>query len=326
MDRNAKKKKRFGLILRLGFLFLSVLLLIHIVDFKLVLDHIQNIPSSTLGILVIIDLVRTWLTGVRWQMVNPDVSEQLSSWQYFKLVMMAKPFNLIMPGALGGDLVKTALTLKAVKAKRVENVIAIAVDRFVGLLSITILGLTSFALMSDLPDKDPFYGFFAALVLGFTAALVGGGNRWVLRQMEAVFVRLGCLGQRLIRVLDTWREALLFFGRNLHRLLLALLLCLPIHGLSFLSAYIIVMNLGMELSYFDISAVLALVWVITAVPITISGAGVRELSLIHFLALFGVQAEPATALSIYIYIVSLALGAIGLVFLLVPRPPKSEKQ
>jgi uncharacterized protein (TIRG00374 family) len=122
-------------------------------------------------------------------------------------------------------------------------------------------------------------------------------------------------------VVETWKEALRFFRRNSHLLLTALLLCLPIHGLSFVTTYIIAKSLGIDVSFFDVSVVLSLVWVITAVPITISGAGVRELSVIYFLSLFGVQAEPATALSIYLYIVSLALGLIGLAFVFSAESP-----
>lgn len=311
-------KKKYSLLPRLGFLALSVYILYKIVDFKLVFQHIREIPVSILCVLIFIALVRTWLTGLRWKMVNPDVSGQLSNWQYFRLLMAAKPFNLIMPGALGGDFARAAFTIKAIKAKRVDNVIAIVVDRFVGLLSITILGATALVFMSDLPDKRPFYSCFALLVLAFAVGLLFGGNPWFLKQVEIFCTRLGQLGKRLLHVVVTWGEALRFFRRNFHLILTALLLCLPIHGLSFATTYIIALSLGIDVSIFDISVVLSLVWVITAVPITISGAGVRELSMIYFLALFGVQAESATAMSIFIYIISISLGLIGVVFAFLP--------
>ncbi len=131
---------------------------------------------------------------------------------------------------------------------------------------------------------------------------------------------LGGMGKRVVYVLETWKDALMFYRHNYHRLLLALLLCLPIHGLSFVTTYILAVNLGIVISFSDICMILALVWVITAIPITISGVGVRELSLIYFLSLYGVKAESATALSVYLYIVSVILGLIGLVFLFSADP------
>jgi len=318
---HANMKKRLLLASRLALLALSLALLWHLVDIRVVADCIGSIPLPVIVILMAVNLFRAWMTAVRWQWVNPDESKQLSSWQYFRLMMMAKPFNLIMPGALGGDFVRTAITLKTVKSNRVNNVIAIAADRFVGLLSITVLGVIALFFMSDIPDKRAFYCLFGLLTGGFVVILLVISNAWLLRLLESVFSRLGGLGKRLVHVLETWKKALLFFKCNYKRLLQAFLLCLPIHGLSFLTSYILAKILGMEVSFFDISLILALVWVITAVPITISGLGVRELSLIYFFSLYGVGAEAATALSVYLYVVSVAMGLIGLVFLFVGHKP-----
>lgn len=298
----------------------SVYILLKIVDYKLVFQHMGDIPFRIMSLLIVIALLRTWLTSLRWKMVNPDVSGQLSNWQYFRLVMIAKPFNLIMPGALGGDFARMAFTIKVVKTKRVDNVIAILVDRFVGLLSITILGATALFFMSDLQDSRPFYNCFALLALFFVGSFLAGGNPWVLKQIETLCTKLGRHGKILLHVLETWKEAVLFFRRKTHLIFFAFLLCLPIHGFSIFSTLILAKSLGLDVSFFDVSVVLSLVWVITAVPFTISGAGVRELSMIYFFSLFGVQAESATVMSIYVYIINISLGIIGIFFVFFPEP------
>jgi len=309
-------KGKWFLSVRLLFLALSVWLLIHVVDFKTVFRHVGDIPLFVLVPLVLLGIFRVWLSGVRWRMVNPDVSGQLDGWGYFRLMMMAKPFNLVMPGALGGDFVKTAFTLRAVKTRRVDNIIAIIVDYYLGLLSITVLGSCALLFMSDIPDKRPFYLFFSGLAGFFALSYLAAGNPWFLKLLADGFSRMGSMGARLGHVLKTWKSAHLFFRSNRTRLMMAMLLCLPIHGVSFISTYILSVYLGMGISFFDVCLVLALVWVITAVPITISGAGVRELSLIYFLSLYGVGSEAATALSVYLYIVRVALGIIGVGFLM----------
>lgn len=301
---------------RLAVLVLSVGLLIRVVDVRTVLHHVGDIPLSILGLLVLLALFRVWLSGVRWRLVNPDRSGQLDGWRYFRLMMMAKPFNLIMPGALGGDFVKTAFTLRAVRNRRVDNVIAIVVDYYLGLFSITVLGAGSLLFMSDIPDKQPFLLLFGGLAVLFAASFLAAGNPWLLRRLESALSRLGSPGRHLVHVLVTWKSAFQYFKASRHRLAAALLLCLPIHGVSFVTTYILAVHLGMGISFFDMSMILALVWVITAIPITISGAGVRELSLIYFLSLYGVRSEPATALSVYLTLVRIVLGVIGLGFLL----------
>jgi len=315
MSEERKKKSRGVMLFRMVFFALSVFVLVRIVDFKLVLEHIRGIPFGVLAVLVLIAVARIWLNGVRWQLMNPDTSQQLSRWQYFRLMMISHAFNLIMPGALGGDFAKMAMTVKTVKARRVDNLIAILADRFVGLFSITLLGVTALCFISDIPDKRPFYGLFGLLAFGFALSLVAAGNTKLLCGFKLLFSYMGTLGKKAVHVLEIWQEALQFFGRNRHRLLYALLLCLPIHGLSFLTTYILSQSLGMAVSFFDIAAVLSLVWLLTAVPLTISGAGVRELSFIYFLSLYGIDKSAATALSIYMYIVSVIIGLIGLLFI-----------
>ena len=317
--------KKYGLLFRLGFLLLSVYILFQIVDYKLVFQYIRDIPIRIVCFLVAISLFRIWLTGVRWKILNPDVSGQLSNWQYFRLVMIAKPFNIIMPGALGGDFARTAFTIKTVKTNRVDNVIAILVDRFVGLLSITILGATALLFTSDLKEIRPFYTSFALLASFFFVSIIIGGNPWALNHFSIICSKLGSLGQKILYILECWKDALHFFRKKIHLLFLALLLCLPIHGLSFFITFILAKSLGIEVSLFDVSVVLSLVWVITAVPITISGAGIRELSMVYFFSFFGVQSESAAAISIYLYIISISLGLIGIVFIFFPDNPYKNK-
>jgi len=307
--------KKYVLILRLLVLLFSVGLLIKMVDFRLVWRHIEDIPYYIFIALVGIGMVRAWLSGLRWRLINPDVSKQLSQWQYFRFLMIAHTFNLIMPGSLGGDFVKTAMALKTVKNNRAHNLIAIVADRFIGLFSIIMLGSLAMIFATKIPDRSVFYRSFGFLIFGFSSVILVSTNKFILKLVETICSHFGRLGRFLISFLNTWRSALLFFRQNYFRVFLALLLCLPIHGIVFLTKFVVAKYMNIPLTFFDVCAIQALVWVIAAIPITISGAGVRELTVIYFLSFYGVEAEAATALSMYSYIVAVLLGFIGILFL-----------
>ncbi len=303
--------RRLALLVRIILLILSITALVWIVDVGQVVGATRSVSLILTSLLVFMGIIRAWLTGLRWQWLNPDDSRQLSSWQYFRLTMMSKPFNLIMPGALGGDFARTAMTMKAVQYRRGENLIAIVVDRYIGLLSITLLGTTSLFLVSEIPDRTSFYSLFGLLFAGFAVSLMIAASTRLMRVLEFVFTKLGRAGSVPLRLLETWARALRYFRAHRGRVLAALGLCLPIHGISFLTYYFLAIQLDMPVSLFDISAVVALVWVITSVPITIGGAGVRELSLIYLLGLYGISPESATALSIYVYVVGVVMAVLG---------------
>lgn len=315
MSRIKSSKKTF-LILRLGFLAGSIYILLLIVDLELVFSHLMEMPFYTLAVLILLNLFRSWLHGLRWQLLNPDLSEQLNMWQYFRLIMIAHSFNLIMPGALGGDLARTGMTLKKVKKKRAENVVAILADRLVGLISILFLGSTAFLITTDIPDRTVFYSFFAVIYLAIAVIFIILTNSSLHKLLSKHLHRLGRVGTWFNQAIIVWSNALKYFCNNSRKVALSLLLCLPIHGLSFFSAYLLARSLSIQISFFDISLIISLMWLVTAIPITISGAGVRELSLIYLFSIYGVAAEPATALSLYIYIISLLIGLFGLFFII----------
>jgi len=58
----------------------------------------------------------------------------------------------------------------------------------------------------------------------------------------------------------------------------------------------------------------ALLWVILAIPISIAGFGVRELTLVYLMAPYRVYASIATAISLGYFAVSVTLGMVGIPF------------
>ena len=302
-------------IIRLIVLIVSVIILLRIIDIKVVIVNIKNIPIFILILLTLIAIIRAWLTGIRWSLINPDLTGQLTKWHYFRLIMISNTFNLVMPGALGGDFVRTALTVSTVKNNKVENVIAIIVDRFIGLISILSLGLLSLILAQDIPSHGSFYVFYIVFLLMFFIVFITT-NKAVILFLENKFCGSGRVRSMIGSLLQAWKKALHFFKTHKRRVLYAFLLCLPIHMVAFISKYLLARSLGIDLSFFSITLITAIVWLVTAIPITISGAGVRELSMIYLFSLYGVGAEAATALSVYTYIISLLLGTLGLLFVI----------
>ena len=59
---------------------------------------------------------------------------------------MSSTFNLIMPGALGGDVVKAIWVSGDTSCNRARNVLSIFFDRAIGFLSLFILGLAAFSI------------------------------------------------------------------------------------------------------------------------------------------------------------------------------------
>lgn len=77
------------------------------------------------------------------------------------------------------------------------------------------------------------------------------------------------------------------------------------------SPYLLAVDLGLGVSIYAMAWIRALVFLLTLIPITVGGIGVREAAFVGFLQLYGVPAAEALAFSFVLLAIQLALGALG---------------
>jgi len=296
---------------------ISIYILFEIVDMRLVASYLKDIPLIVLILLLAINIFRSWLTGLRWSLLNPDTSGQLSRWNYFRFAMIAFTYNLIMPGALGGDFVKAALTMNAVKNKRIDNIIAILIDRFIGFLSIIMMGTAALILSRNTPESTAVYLYisFAVIYIALLILITALTNQYLLDFIRTIALKLGKAGNLINRIAEVWNDAVKYFIINKKKVVFGLLICFPIHMISFITAFILARSLNIQISFIEISLIISLIWIISAIPVSLGGAGIRELSLVYLFSIYGIAPEPVTALAAYIYIIIIFKSFIGLLFI-----------
>ncbi len=303
-------KKQIRLILNVIILITCIWLLYRKFNLTDAAHHIGNLNYFVFIISVVISIFRIWLTGLRWEALHPDYEAHLSKWSYFRFSMLARIFNLFMPGALGGDIVKIAYAVKEQKKKQIKSIIAILVDRVVGLISIFVFGILALFLTRDI------YGFDLSKLMFIFIAVIGLivilTNKRAISFIERIISRSKFLQRFFGKIIHNWKESVYYYGANGEKVLYAFLLCIPIHLLSFVIFYIFSQSLGMEITFFEIVFAVAIMWLITALPISIGGIGVRELSLIWLLGMFNILPEIAITLSIMVYINAIMVSILSL--------------
>lgn len=284
------------------------------IDFREVFDQTKDVNFSIFIATVAITLLRTWLSGLRWEALHPDRQTRLSKWSYFRLSMIAHLFNKFMPGALGGDFVKTVYAVKEQNKQRGKSVIAVFVDRTIGLVSIFIFGLIAMLTAGrklDIAIDRLILLFFVSG--GFLVILMSSR---VLDYLEKFGSKLGKLQRIYVKTLTSWREAVGFYRSNSRSILYSLTLCIPIHLSSFISFYLLSQVMGMQIHFMEMVFSIAIMWLITSLPISVGGMGVRELTLVWLLGMFGVPSEQAVTLSVLGYINNILVSLLALPLLL----------
>ena len=256
--------------------------------------------------------------SVRWWLLLRVADPAARLGRVLQLVMVGMLFNLMLPGSTGGDAVKFFYTLRGSEPERRARIIlSVVMDRLLGLLALIILAAVFLASRYGWLTRAPET---ASIVQGFAVLLflAGGGIAFVfvavqLRLVERLpaklpgrtkFIELASAIQAYTRA---WPTTLACLGISFvgHTALIA-------------SFYFVCNALRAGVSFLDMVAIMPIVNTFAAMPISMSGAGVRETLIITLMGkLCGVASGLAVSVSIIGFLCTVVFnGLLGGVFYL----------
>jgi glycosyltransferase 2 family protein len=213
-------------------------------------------------------------------------------------------FNCLPLGTIGGDVARVWLARKFALSVR-QLVLSILIDRMLVVAAFIVLALVGLPSIAQ--------PLATTIWLGCAAALVAG---------VAVFLLL----QPMTRMLGRWSKVrpVYFLRRAAEELrsatqrgsLLVSLWALLSAICGSLAAYCIARSLGIDVGLIAIIGVMSTVTIVSNLPISLAGWGVREFSVVALLGLLGIEREAALLLSVEFGLIgtlmSLPGGAIWL--------------
>ncbi|MBT7308889.1 MAG: flippase-like domain-containing protein [Gammaproteobacteria bacterium] len=256
-------------------------------------------PEYFLAALLIL-VMQSLLAVQRWRRVLLQLKVELSFVHALRYLWIGLFFNQTLPSSIGGDalrgyyLCKDGVTLGT-------SMLGVLLDRFFGMVGLIMLVIITLPLLFHWVDNPVAEWGMIIVVLGGVAAII------------AMLV-LDLLPDRL----SHWRiiRGLFALAREGRRQLFSLspglilmFSSIIIHLLSVLVVIVLSMGLGVEIAWWGILLVIPLTTLLTTIPISIAGWGVREGIVVMGLGYVGVEAEVALALSI-LYGLSMLLMAL----------------
>jgi uncharacterized protein (TIRG00374 family) len=256
------------------------------------------------------------LATVRWKIllaVQGINMTWLRTWQLFMIGMF---FNLFMLGSTGGDVVKMFLTMRDAPDKRGAALLSVFMDRVIGMMALILISLA--------------FLYFRYDVLSHSSGSATLLNTLLLLLAASVVVTVGMFAVSAfgwVHYLPSWTPlrgrivelsaACHMYAKGWRLTIWAFLVSFPLFAMFFITFYCAAKAFTDQLGLIDIFSVLPIVAVITAIPISVSGIGLRESLFISLLAPFGVSAAVATLISVTGFLIN-TIGSLagGIVFLL----------
>ncbi|WP_167599226.1 lysylphosphatidylglycerol synthase transmembrane domain-containing protein [Chlorobaculum sp. 24CR] len=236
-------------------------------------------PWHLLGAILFFNISKI-VNAVRLNRFFTSIGLQLSAWYNLKLYYLGMFYNLFLPGGIGGDGYKIYV-LKKNHGLTVINIFnAVFWDRVSGI----------FALI-----------FLSALLIipSSFAALYPGEMLWIWVIAGVAYP---------LSLLLTW----LFYRQFMPVFIVTAFESLVIQATQVISAWFILMAMSATAHQIDYLAIFLISSVATILPLTVGGAGAREVTFFYALNHLGLDVNTGIALSLIFFAISAISSLVGI--------------
>jgi glycosyltransferase 2 family protein len=253
----------------------------------------------------------------RWVCLLRLTGREAKGLRYYAYFGMGSLTNLSLPGGVAGDVFRVWQTAReGLGVTASAN--SVILDRLFALA--TLGGMVAVCALAQLGQRgladQPIRGFALAVGICVVAGLL------ILAAAEPILRRLS--GKRWYGIFhsvsNSMRDLLTRWSSGGLRLLI---IALTAHFLLVLSAFCLARAFGIPIAFQDAFIVFPMVFLVSSVPITPGGWGIREGAMVVALGYFGVTSEAALSLSVTFGILAIAACLPAVLIYLSIREPRT---
>ncbi len=288
--------------------------ILHYIFRRVVLAEIlAAIASAPVGYLTMafgLTIVMHAIAGYRFKVLTGSQGISLTTFQAVEINLATVFYSLFLPGGnLSGGIIRFH-RVSGKNRKMGQAFASIVYDRVVATIALCVVGI-AFWIASG-PRESGYLALTMALLVG---GLLAAG---LLRSWYMLASRLGKSldhdpeSRFLGRVRRNWLIVARYSELRPRLLASILALSLTSHLLGVIGCYVLALSVGIDLPLGTMGWVRSAVVLITMIPISVSGLGLREGALLLLLKPYGIWRENVLALSLLMFCVTvLAMGILG---------------
>ena len=264
---------------------------------------INLFPLWTLGILSFVLFASSSLIAIRWQIVVTVMGDHLGAWTSLRAVLMSLVFTNFLPSTLGSDAARIWYASMATQIPIGRLVAGAFIDRLSALVSLALVSALCAPALLLITDR--YLPTVAALVLSF-GCLGAVGIAMLPRLIPGMFGRFfSRVGISLISGY-AWQ-----WVRERRAMVLTLLISFVCHAILVVIVMVLVVIARIEVSWWVNIILLPPLLLISMLPISVGGWGVREGAFAAGFSLVGVPVETAVALGVALGLIQIGVSILG---------------
>jgi uncharacterized membrane protein YbhN (UPF0104 family) len=256
-----------------------------------------------IGIAIAVTFLQIFLGVLRWRVISAECGAPLATKQAMRFNVIGTFFNQTLPSSIGGDAVRLWLVARGGAGWRAATY-SIFVDRAIGLIALAIIIVASLPWSYSLIG-DP-HGRSALLIVDF-AALAGGIGFLILGRLHWPWLKRWWGTHHLYACSAIANRVI--FSRECGPGVAVL--SVLVHVLAVVIAWCVVQSIAAPVQFGQIFQLIPPVMLITMLPISIAGWGVREATMGLAFGYAGLMSNEGVNISLLFGAVSFIVGAFG---------------
>jgi uncharacterized membrane protein YbhN (UPF0104 family) len=258
------------------------------------------------------------VSGLRWRILARAVGLDGPRAEFVGEYFVGMFFSLFLPTSVGGDVVRAWRLARRPGAeppagRRMAAVLSVLADRANGLVVLIVLACAAAACC---PVALPFWALAAVLGVGGGAALGFGllplWRRVVIPRLRAALPRFA----RPLNGLQSLADGAAVTLGDRRVLVQGTALSALVQAANVVVVWLVGEGLGLRVPFLYYGVLVPLVTLLTLLPVSVNGVGLREMGLVVLLGPLGVGAADAVTLGLLSFAVYTAAGLAGVFFLI----------
>jgi hypothetical protein len=273
------------------------------INFAGIQYRLSQISPGWVFMAVLATIFQIFLGALRWREISTQCAAPLGTGQAFRYNMIGAFFNQTLPSTIGGDAMRLWLVRQTGAGWRAATY-SVLVDRAIGLIALALIVVASLPWSYELIGNAN--GRLALLLIDVAAISAGLGflafgrlpwswlkTFWPLRHIHACSV----IANQVI-----------FNRRSGPRIAV---LSLLIHVMAVVIAWCAVRSIAAPAAFEQLFMLIPPIMLITMLPISIAGWGVREATMMVAFGYAGLAQTDGTVVSLLFGASSFVVGALG---------------
>lgn len=293
---------------------LFIIILFYNTDTRKLYSTVQNSNLSIYILAIFFAFLNFFITTYRWKILIRRFEKNTSFLDLFRYICLSFFYNFFIPGGFAGDLIR-GYKCKGINLKSSQGIASVFIDRLMGLAAFTTFSLIGvFFTYNMLVDKKILVYLLMVLTIFILFAFFLFNRNFIKK-----FKSIASFHTKLFSKLKELYDFVYSYKDNKGILLYAFITSLGAGMCNIFVFYLIGVSIGGSVSFVYFVFFIPIIIIVSYLPISYSGLGVREASFVLLFTHVGLAANQALAISLMYFSLLMILGIFGGVIYLVTK-------